>query len=296
MTSSPPLHEIVLDSRARDPLHVQLAEAIRDRIREGQLQPGESLPSDAQVQKMFGISRSVARQAMNTLVAEGVVLRSRGRGSVVAPLRQHHRLAHRAAGLSSQVSQSGSEVRTSVLRLERQRPLQHNVQLGEEVPVYLERLREIDGLPAAYIRTWLPPRFGADLTEAELIDTSLHKLLENRHGIKLTGGSRQVRAVSADNELARLLKTRQGAPLLLLEGTTTASDDSVIELFSTWHRGDLITFDLDVSDQPEAAKVGADPAHSHSEVLVAETAISQQLLRRIRESAHQLLKDLDSLG
>lgn len=288
MTLSWPLDDVVLDPRAREPLHAQLAAAVRSRIRDRRLQPGETLPSDAQLQERFSVSRSVVRQAMNSLVAEGAVLRSRGRGSVVAPHRQHHRLAHRAAGLSSQVADTGSDVRTRVLNLGRQQASVFAAELREDQPVYLERLRSIDGLPAAYIRTWLPSRFGDDLTCDELTDSSLHRIVENRHGIELTGGSRQVRAVSADEELARLLSTRRGAPLLLLEGTTVTSDGTVVEVFSTWHRGDLITFDLDVEGGLAPGARAGDGA--------AEAPPDRQALQQAKRSARRLLEQLEDLG
>ncbi|NLS09332.1 GntR family transcriptional regulator [Nesterenkonia sp. MY13] len=276
------LEDLCLDPQAREPLHAQLATALRDRIRDRRLQPGEDLPTEVQLQSQLGISRSVARQAMSTLVAEGLVSRSRGRGSVVSPRGQHHRLAHRAAGLSSQIAETGVEVGTQVLSLDRMRRPAHAEQLAEAETVYLERLRSIDGLPAAYIRTWLPASLGEGLTSKELTDSSLHRILETRHAITLTGGSRQVRAVAADAELARLLGTRQGAPLLLLEGVTTASDGTVVEVFSTWHRGDLIAFDLDVEDSAPGAASAPERLPALQE--------AQQTAQRLAEQLHRLTR------
>ncbi len=264
--TDPEMSGTVLDPAAKTPLHAQLAGLLRERISDGRLQPGDTLPSDAQLQEIFGVSRSVARQAMTTLVAEGVVQRARGRGSVVAPRREHHRLAHRAAGLSSQAAQTGSVVTTRVLDLRRETPPAHAAALlgvpGDTQVLRLERLRAIDGTPAAFIRTWLPDRFAEGLTADGLRNASLHEQLAARHRVRLTGGSRQVRAVAADEHLAALLDTRTGAPLLLLEGTTTTSSGEAIEAFSTWHRGDLITFDLAVDERGRAEAAGSEPAGS----------------------------------
>ncbi len=267
-----PLDGVDLDSTAPLPLHSQLASALRGRIEDRRLQPGESLPSEAQLQAHFGISRSVVRQALSALTAEGLIHRSRGRGSVVAPTRQHHRLAHRAAGLSSQVSASGSEVRTEVLSLGPDQKCPHFAQLGEGT-LGLERLRSIDGVPTAYIRTWLPQPFGAGLNAEQLTDASLHQILEDTHGIHLTGGRREVRAVAADDNLAQLLNTPKGAPLLLLEGTTTDSEGIVVEAFSTWHRGDLIAFALDVEDG--AGTDGSGPGPEREKLVQAERTATQ---------------------
>lgn len=247
-----PLEGVVLDPRAPQPLHAQLSSALRDRIQDRRLQPGDSLPSETQLQSHYGISRSVVRQALSTLAAEGAITRSRGRGSVVAPTREHHRLAHRAAGLSSQVQETGSAVGTQVLELRVEDSSPHTHQLGGDTVTVLERLRSIDGAPTAYIRTWLVQRYAAGLTAEELTDASLHQLLAERHGLQLVGGQRAIRAVAADDELAQLLQTPKGAPLLLLEGTTTDVAGEPVEVFSTWHRGDRIALELEVQSGERA--------------------------------------------
>ena len=201
---------------------------------------------------------------MTTLVSEGLVLRGRGRGSVVAPERQHHRIVDSAAGLYSQIGSTGARLRTEILHLGEERAPRAVPALGGGDAVRLERLRSIDGTPSAVIRTWLPLRFGRGLTVDDLTDASLHALLAERHGITVDGGSRQVRAVAADAQLAALLGVRPGAPLLLLEGLTRTADGDVLEHFATWHRGDLIAFDVEVGAN---ARPGAPEARQLAEAM-----------------------------
>lgn len=234
-----------LDAQSREPLHAQMARILRDQIRDRDLLPGEVLPTEAQLQEKYGVSRSVARQAMATLVAEGLVVRGRGRGSVVAPERQRHRIVNDASGLYAQMRDAGSELRTEVLSMTEDVAPRPIPELGGREAIKLERLRVLDGTPTAFIRTWLPRELGGELTANELQDASLHAVLSERFGLRIAGGRRTVRAVAADHTLAGLLGVHTGAPLLLLEGVTEADDGRFVEHFATWHRGDLIAFDLD---------------------------------------------------
>jgi len=213
------------------------------------LLPGDSLPTETELQAQFGVSRSVVRQAMATLANEGLVVRGRGRGTVVAPRRQFHRFVHRAAGLSAQMAEAGLTVTTRVIGLG---PLDHRPNTDLPLPegeIYrLERVRSIDGVPTGFIRTWLPAVYGRDLSVESLTNASLHALIEETHHVYPMGGKRQIRAVPADERLAELLDTHPSAPLLLIEGTTTDQYGEILEVFSTWHRGDLIALDLDVED------------------------------------------------
>lgn len=245
MSDAPP-HESrgAVDPDSREPLHAQVARILRDQIRDRDLLPGEVLPTEAALQTTYGVSRSVARQAMATLVTEGLVVRGRGRGSIVAPERQRHRIVNDATGLYAQMRDAGGDLRTEVLSMAFEPAPRPIPELGGRLAMKLERLRTLDGTPTAFIRTWLPAELAEDITPDELRDSSLHALLSGRHGFRIAGGRRTVRAVAADFALANLLGVHVGAPLLLLEGVTETDDGRFVEHFATWHRGDLIAFDL----------------------------------------------------
>lgn len=244
--TGPATETIRIDPASRVPLHAQLADQLRALIRDGRLRPGDPLPSETELQADLGVSRSVIRQALTRLTAEGLLHRARGRGTVVTQRRPLHRLAHRAEGLAHQVSAEGHQVRTRVLSLEGAAPPPEvRDVLGEEV-VRLERVRSVDGVPVAYIRTWLPAHTGRTFTTADLTDASLHHLLRERFAISASGGARHVQAVPADPDLAAHLDLAVGAALLLLSGTTTDQHGAPLEVFQTWHRGDMIAFDLEV--------------------------------------------------
>jgi GntR family transcriptional regulator len=47
--------------------YVRVAEAIRARIRSGDLRPGEQVPSSQQISEQYGVSRSTGRRALDLL-------------------------------------------------------------------------------------------------------------------------------------------------------------------------------------------------------------------------------------
>lgn len=73
------------DSKA--PRVSRIKQAIRGQVQSGQLQVGEKLPSLAELAKLFDCSLGLVRQAINTLVAEGLLTSEPRRGIYVAANR-----------------------------------------------------------------------------------------------------------------------------------------------------------------------------------------------------------------
>ena len=76
---------------------------LKDKILAGELPPGHKLPSESELIEVFGVSRTVVREAVTRLRAEGLVETFQGRGSFVlavpeptsftvesAAIRTHH--------------------------------------------------------------------------------------------------------------------------------------------------------------------------------------------------------------
>jgi GntR family transcriptional regulator, arabinose operon transcriptional repressor len=64
--------------------HEQLRDYVREAIVRGDFQPGDRLPSQNELCTQFGVSPGTVREAIGSLVHEGLVCRSQGKGSYVA--------------------------------------------------------------------------------------------------------------------------------------------------------------------------------------------------------------------
>lgn len=65
------------------PAYQQIADDIRQRILDGGYRSGEKLPTEADLMAEYGMSRIVIRNAIQTLVSEGLVTTQRGKGMFV---------------------------------------------------------------------------------------------------------------------------------------------------------------------------------------------------------------------
>jgi len=65
------------------PRYVHISQQLRGLILEGTYQPGDAIPSEAELMSMFGTARGTVRQAVDVLVSEGLVRRQHGKGTFV---------------------------------------------------------------------------------------------------------------------------------------------------------------------------------------------------------------------
>ena len=67
-------------SAPREKLSVKVAAALRRRLLAGELPPGQKLPTEVQLTEQFGVSRTVVREAIAVLAADGLVESRQGAG------------------------------------------------------------------------------------------------------------------------------------------------------------------------------------------------------------------------
>jgi len=77
---------MMLTDLSRETLAQQIAQRLEKFIQAQDLRPGDLLPSEARLSEDFGVSRSVVREALKSLAAQGMIEVVSGKGAIVQPL------------------------------------------------------------------------------------------------------------------------------------------------------------------------------------------------------------------
>lgn len=85
----------MVDRTSGVPAFRQVAADLREKINNGQYEPGSRLPSERELVDAYSVSRPTIRDAVNLLRTEGVVTAEHGRGVFVRPPATIHRLARK---------------------------------------------------------------------------------------------------------------------------------------------------------------------------------------------------------
>lgn len=122
------------------PAYQQIAEDLRQRIRDGRMPVGTQLPSLAELMKTYDVSITVVRMALNELRAEGLVVTHQGKGAFVRS----------DSGASGTSPDGSSEFQTLMKHLD---DVQDQVrQLAERVSELEQAVRPADAEPAKRAR------------------------------------------------------------------------------------------------------------------------------------------------
>jgi GntR family transcriptional regulator len=240
----------MIDKSSPVPYYYQLRQVLEGQIGSGLLAQGDQLPSEAALCTDHGVSRTVVRQALSDLENEGLIVRIKGKGSFVAEPKTPEHLVQSLTSLYEDVHARGQRLETRVLRLERE-PVSPVIApiLGldetQEI-VLLERLRIVDGEPWEVTTAYLPHDLCAPILEMDMKSRSLYGTLERDLGLLLHRGTRSVEAGRASKFVASQIGVAQGAPVLILRGTTYLEEGRPIEHFVGIHRGDRSRFEVEL--------------------------------------------------
>jgi GntR family transcriptional regulator len=233
-----------LDRTSPVPLYYQLAQQLEAAIEHGTLAPGNLLGNEVDLSVRLGLSRPTVRQAIQSLVDKGLLVRRRGVGTQVV-----HSQVRRPLELSSlydDLETAGQAPTTRVLRNERipastEVAASLGIAEGAEV-VVLERLRGTHERPVAFLRNFLPATLLEPPTE-RLESTGLYRLMRSA-GIVLHSARQSIGARGATAEEGALLDERKGAALLTMRRTAYDVTGRPVEYGSHVYRASRYTFDF----------------------------------------------------
>lgn len=232
-----------VNRRAAMPIFKQIAEQLRHQIENGELRFGDVIPGERELADSLNVSRMTLRAAIDQLVNDGLLVRQRGRGTIVSNLRINKQAQvigfmsfseeMRARGLepSSRILSFKSEIADAAVAAQLDLPL------GAQV-ILLKRVRMANLEPMALEKCYVPYERFRPLLTFDLSARSLYDILEQEFDTRPTLCQETVEAVALDAPEARDLSVKRGEPALLVTRVTRDARGSLIEAEQTLYRSD----------------------------------------------------------
>ncbi|MFC8732632.1 GntR family transcriptional regulator [Luteimicrobium sp. NPDC057192] len=227
----------------------QAYERLAHDLTVGRYAAGSRLPGERDLATELGVSRATLRVALGRLESEGTLQRSAQRGWFVpremigeppSTLQSFTEMA-RARGLRPTAQVLRHETRPATL------DEAEKLRIAPAAPVIqVDRLRGMEGTPVCFDVVVVSAQRAAALADADLTDASLYDELRERCGIEIHRSAYTLMAAVADAELARLLGTAVGAPVLVGDEVAYTSDGVPVLVGTNTYRGDAYRFEADL--------------------------------------------------
>ncbi|HEU4635876.1 MAG TPA: GntR family transcriptional regulator [Edaphobacter sp.] len=230
-----------LDKKSFEPLYAQIQSRLKELIRTGEIGVNDSLPGEAELSRIFSISRMTARHALQGLTNEGLTYRERGRGTFVSPPKVEKEITH-LLGFSAQIRLLGMKASTRVLA-SAVIPAEGSIAESLELSVHdevlrLQRLRLADDEPIAIEEVWIPRSRFPGVEEIDFGKHSLYETLRDRYGVRIGSSRETIGARQATAEESRLLRIAPRSSLLEVSRTLLDVDGQPMEVAHSLYRGD----------------------------------------------------------
>ncbi len=207
----------------RLPRYQQIRDDLARRIAASEWLPEQAIPTEAELTTTYGVSTGTLRKAIDFLVAEGMLVRSQGRGTYVRRPRfdsslfrffrfqgRHGESVHPSARVTHKTVKEPPAAIRKALRLD-----------GNATALQLKRLRLVDQTPVLTEEIWLPlPRFDAiaDL-RLEQFEDLLYPLYERCSRQVVASATEILRVDQADARTATTLAIAPGSPVIRVQRT-----------------------------------------------------------------------------
>ncbi len=235
-----------LDRELATPLHEQLEEVMRDKIRSGAWAVGKMIPSENKLCQEYGLSRMTVRRVIGRLEQEGLLERIMGKGTFVCPPKMRCNLKFN--GIMDQLERMGYTISTRVISIERRKnccdETVPNIPEGVEY-FAIKRVRTRDGeLMSAYV-TYVPVDIAPDLDQKDLNDKLLYEVIEQDYHQVRGLVSETWRADKPPRWVSDLLEIKPSQPMLIDHVVTYDLGHNLISTEYEFYRGDMISLYLE---------------------------------------------------
>lgn len=229
------------------PIYIQIHNDIKRAIEAGKWAVGDRIPSERELSRNFDVSRMTLRQAIQTLVDEGILERQVGSGTYVANQKVQEKMSGVTSFTDLMLTQ-GKQPTSKTISYHVMNPSlseAEKLKLNEDDQVLrMERIRYGDDVPICFEVATVPEKLVDGLSKKE-VTSSLYRALEDKKQLSPGKAQQTVSAMSASERIAEYLSIKRGDAILRLRQVTYLQDGTPFEYVRTQYVGERFEFYLE---------------------------------------------------
>jgi GntR family transcriptional regulator len=215
---------------SKSPAYLVMYTEVKKSIVNGLYAIGELLPTEAELEKQFDVSRTTVRRAMELLARDGLVEIKQGRGTMVLDYKTKQDL-NKVTSVSESLKRRGYKVTTKSMHID---IIKATANIAKELDINqgdfvarVQRIQLADSRPVTIMKNYLPYNLvqGIELYINKF--SALYQFIEERYGISIDGAKDKIYAKPADFAEAEMLNLKVGTALLCINRICFSNDKPV---------------------------------------------------------------------
>jgi GntR family transcriptional regulator len=244
------------------PLYAQLASYIKFQIQASIFKPGDQMLTENELCDILKVSRTTIRLCMNRLVDEGLLVRSRGKGSFIADQKLRRSINY-MYNFTENIRNAGS-VPSSIVLEKAIKPAdqitKEKLQLpaGNDRVFFLARLRCANGEPIVYEKTYVPCYFCEGIENFDFSSVSLYQILSSHYSLILSRAVEMIEAIILNSDMEKRLACKGRMPGFSIQRTSYLESGYIFEYTTSITRADKCVYRLDLYNKSSSTRNGVD--------------------------------------
>lgn len=233
-----------IDKKSEIPLYQQLAHSIKKAVDEQKLKENDKIPAENEFCKIYDLSRTTVRQALDILEKDGYIYKLRGKGSYVSTPKIHQNRSS-FSKFYDDMRSLGKVPVSKIISLKikvADAYVREKMQLEEnEMLCQIKWIRYGNNEPLIYETINLNYKLVDGIEMKELTDKKLYDILSEEYGIKMTHGKELFYPCKLDINEAKNLGLKENDLGMKVERVVFQGKD-VVEYTTSTVRGDRFIY------------------------------------------------------
>ena len=228
------MSDISIPVASFSPLYEQIKAMILASLQASEWLPGDAIPSEMELAARYAVSQGTVRKAIDELAAQNLLVRRQGKGTFVAT-HQEDDWQYRFLRLAPDSGEKFHLI-SQFLACEKKKASPYVANLlklkaGDSV-IHIDRVQSFAGKPIVFEEIWLPGgRFkGLDLDTLNAWHGPVYAFYESQYFTHMVRAEEKIKAIAADEILAKHLNLEVGAPLLSVERVAYTYGNKPVEI------------------------------------------------------------------
>ncbi|WP_339063190.1 GntR family transcriptional regulator [Tepidibacillus marianensis] len=230
------------------PLYLLVIDKIKQDIENGNLRPGQRLPSEFELSKELGISRATLREALRFLEDENVVIRKQGIGTFIKAKPLFTSGIEELYSITHMIEKHGYEAGTIFVDITSNQSTNDDKNIFQledvnEKMVRVERIRTADQEPVVYCIDKMPESvLKKEVDFAQY--SSLFQVLKEETGIEISYAIAEIEPLGYHEKISPLLQSPKETSLIILRQVHFDTSDRPVLSSVNYFRSDKFRFQV----------------------------------------------------